>query len=208
MKGKFITIEGIEGSGKSSQVKYMMDFIEKNGKSVIYTREPGGIKLGESIRGLLLSDDYKDMHLNTETLLFLAARSENIQKLIKPVLNTGTWIVCDRFMDSTYAYQYYLKGMDYQFIKNIHAKILEGCYPDQTIILDLDVSQALDRISTRKDNNRFDKMDHSMHEKIRDGYLQIARLNPDRVTVVNAAWSVDKVSSSIEPYLLKLLKTN
>lgn len=201
MQGKFITIEGIEGSGKSSQVTFMLDYFNQNRIDAIYIREPGSVALSEQIRNIILDDKYKDMEPLTEALLFIAARAENVAKVIKPALDSGKWVICDRFIDSTYVYQSLLKGVDYEFIKSLHNAVLQGVFPDHTFILDLPVEIAQQRLTYRQDNNRFDTMSIDHHQKIRDGYLKIASLNSDRIKVIDATPYAIQVHLDMRKYL-------
>lgn len=181
MKGKFITFEGSEGCGKSTQSKMLFDYLKAKGLRVIYLREPGGVKVSEMIREILLNPKNKISPV-AETLLYMAARAQVVEEIIKPALLSGKIVVCDRFMDSTIAYQGYGLGIDIKLIKSIGNFATGGISPDLTIFLDLPVKSGLKYRHNCKD--RIEQRSVSYHEKVRRGYLALAKSQPRRIRVV------------------------
>jgi len=189
-KSFFITFEGIEGSGKSFLSKKLFYKVKKMGIPCIYTREPGGTKLAEKIREVILKDyfnaNFKEkFNRYSDTLLYLAARNEHIINRIKPAINKKNVIICDRFIDSTLAYQVYGKGVNKKFVDIIHKHILGGIKPDLTFILISNVSKALKRLSKRKKKNRYDKFSRSFYTNVQKAFLKISRSNSKRYFVVD-----------------------
>ena len=193
----FITFEGIEGCGKSTQAKILHDYFTKNNIKSILTREPGGTKLAEKIRELLLSDDFGRICSKTEILLNYAARKDHIKKLINPALENGTKVISDRFFDSTFAYQGFGRGVQLELIKKIHKEILKDFAPDITFLIDIDINIAMKRVKLRGESNKFDKMDLEFHQKIKDGFLQIAKNNPERIKIIDGNKSKEEVHEEI-----------
>lgn len=181
MKGKFITFEGSEGCGKSTQSKLLFEYLRSKGKKVIYLREPGGVKVSEAIRQLLLNPKNK-IPSAAETLLYMAARSCVVEEIIRPALRFGKTVICDRFMDSTVAYQGYGLGVDIKLIKLIGEFATQRITPDLTIFLDLPVKSGLKYRHNCKD--RIEQRSFKYHQKVRKGYLAIAKGHPQRVKIV------------------------
>lgn len=181
MKGKFITFEGSEGCGKSTQSKLLFEYLRSKGKKVIYLREPGGVKVSEAIRQLLLNPKNK-IPSAAETLLYMAARSCVVEEIIRPALRSGKTVICDRFMDSTVAYQGYGLGVDIKLIKLIGEFATQRITPDLTIFLDLPVKSGLKYRHNCKD--RIEQRSFKYHQKVRKGYLAIAKGHPQRVKIV------------------------
>ena len=181
MSGKFITFEGSEGCGKSTQSKLLFDYLRTKGKKVIYLREPGGVKVSELIREILLNPKNK-IYPEAETLLYMAARAQVVQEIIKPALRAGKTVVCDRFMDSTIAYQGYGLGIDIKQIKCIGNFATQGISPDLTIFLDLPVASGLKHRHNCQD--RIEQRSVNYHEKVRKGYLALAKNQPRRIKIV------------------------
>jgi dTMP kinase len=199
---KFITFEGIEGSGKSTQTKLLFNHFNKINQPAILTREPGGTKVAEEIRNLLVNGDIGKFDGITETLLNFAARRDHVEKLIKPTLKAGKTVICDRFFDSTYAYQGFGYELDLALIENVKKLAINDFAPDITFLIDIDVEMAMERIISREDNNRYEKMDISFHQKVRKGFLEIAKNNP-RIKIINGAKSVPEIHYEIIGYLSK-----
>jgi dTMP kinase len=181
MKGKFITFEGSEGCGKSTQSQLLFRYLKAKGKKVIYLREPGGVILSEKIREILL-DPKSQICAEAETLLYMAARAQVVEEIIKPALEAGKIVVCDRFLDSTIAYQGYGLGVDIKLIKNLGNFATQGIKPDLTIFLDLPVEHGLKHRNNCKD--RIEQRSISYHEKVRNGYLSLVRQEPARIKIV------------------------
>lgn len=186
MRGKFITIEGCEGVGKSTQTKLLMDYLEKKGKKIYYTREPGGTSVSEQIRKIILDPENSEMDALTELLLYVAARRQLVTEVIKPKLDEGYYVICDRFTDSTLAYQGYARGLDKNVIKRLNALVTEGVNIDITIFLDLNPTESFKRKGGADVNDRLESETAAFHGKVYEGYKQIAAEEPERVAVINA----------------------
>ena len=203
MRGKFISIEGIEGAGKSTQIAFIRDYLISHGKKVVITREPGGTQLGEGLRALLLANS---MAATTELLLILAARSEHISQVIMPALRRGCWVISDRFIDATFAYQGGGRGIDYHKISKITDWALNGLQADITFLLDLAVELGQKRMLARKQTtDRFEQENADFFQRIRDCYLDRAQYEPERIKVINADRSVNHVTSQIVHHLDRMI---
>ena len=203
-KSLFITFEGIEGSGKSYQSKILYRKLKKIKIPVILTREPGGTKGAEKIREIILKDyfDFKPsekFNKYTDTLLYLASRNEHVINKIKPSILKKKIVICDRFIDSTMAYQVYGKNVNKNFIDHIHKHILKGLKPDITFLLKVNVSKALSRLKKRKKKNRYDKFSKSFYSKVQNAFIKISRNNKKRYIVLDNT----NDSNSIEKIILK-----
>jgi len=195
--GKFITFEGGEGAGKSTQIKRLAAAIEKTGLTVTVTREPGGSRGAETIRAMLLDPD-AEWDPPTEALLHFAARADHYTTKIAPALKEGAWVLCDRFADSTRAYQGYGLGLDMGAIETLYEIALDDFVPDLTIILDIPVETGVERMIERgADPDRYEKMDTAFHERLRQGFLEIAKQDPDRCAVIDADNDIDTVTARI-----------
>ena len=189
-KSVFVTFEGIEGSGKSYQSKKLFRKIKSMGFPAIYTREPGGTKAAEKIREVILKDyfhpDSKEkFNKYTDTLLYLAARNEHIKNKIKPAISKKKIIICDRFIDSTLAYQVYGKGVSKTLVNLIHKYILGGIKPDLTFLLKVNISKAMDRLKNRKKKNRYDKFSRNFYNRVQNAFIKIAKKNKTRYFVLD-----------------------
>ncbi|MBP7212770.1 MAG: dTMP kinase [Anaerolineaceae bacterium] len=193
----FISLEGPEGSGKSSQLPYLAEYIESLGFSVVKTREPGGTKIGDQIREVLVRMDNEELHPRTEILLFLAARAQLVEEVIKPSLAKGKVILCDRFGDSTLAYQGYGHGLDLDKLRAMLQFATNGLKPDLTILLDVDILTGLKRKKAKEEWNRLDAYESSFHERVRNGYHQLAQEEPERWRIVDASQPADLVQSQL-----------
>ncbi len=190
----FITLEGIEGSGKTTQARYMVKFLQSRGHDCVMTREPGGTRIGEKIRAILLDPESKDMDPLGELLLYAADRAQHIKELVNPFLSAGKTVLCDRFYDATVAYQGFARGLDIELINKLHEFILKDLKPDITFLLDLPPKVGLLRAWQQIKNGtrtgietRFEEEKLPFHEKVRSGYLEIARVEPDRFRVIDAS---------------------
>jgi dTMP kinase len=203
MRGKFITLEGPEGSGKSTQAKTLIQRLAERGIEAVYTREPGGTMLGEAIRNILQHNQAGESPCErAELLLFEASRNQLVEKVIRPNLEKGIWVICDRFMDSTTAYQGYGRGLPVEEIQSINRFTVNGLSPDLTLLLDLDVAAGFERIAQRylargESADRFEQEERSFHERVRAGYLKLAGQAPERFRIINAAQQSDAVASDI-----------
>jgi dTMP kinase len=202
-KHLFISFEGIEGSGKSYQSQKLYKFLSKNNKRVIFTREPGGSISSEEIRKIILTGHKNKFTSITDTLLYLAARSEHVEKVIKPNIHKNNYIICDRFVDSTIAYQVYGKGVNKSLIENIHKHILGSIKPDITFILKVSSKKAFQRLKKRKKTNRYDKFSINFYKKVQKGFLKIAKFNKKRCYVINNSEDNNKTEKLIQKILLK-----
>jgi dTMP kinase len=196
-RGCFITIEGIEGVGKSTQIAAIVTALEAQGKRVLLTREPGGTELGEAIRELLLSTDYPPMDQRTELLLMFAARAEHIYSRIIPALDDGIWVISDRFTDASYAYQGGGRNIPIDKIGRLEQWVQEGFSPDFTFLLDAPVEIGLARARNRGPQDRIEKEDMEFFQRVRDLYLQRAGKEPERFRVINAANSEMDVKKDV-----------
>lgn len=202
----FITFEGPEGSGKSSQLPALASFIASRGYDVVSTREPGGTRIGNQIREILMRMDNTELHPRTEILLFQAARAQLIEELILPSLAAGKVILCDRYGDSTLAYQGYGHGLDLDRLKMILEFATSGLKPDLTILLDVDVMVGLKRKKAKEEWNRMDAFELSFHERVRRGYHELVSQEPARWKIVDASQSQEQVQEDIRQIVLDALR--
>ena len=195
-KGMFITFEGIDGCGKSTQSKLLSESLRKRGYSVVYTREPGGTKLAEALRTILLDPDNHISAL-AELMLYEASRAEHVSKIILPAIKSRKIVICDRFFDATNAYQGYGRGLGLNMIDTLNRFASLGVTPDLTVLLDIPAREGLKRAKALKKSDRMETEKISFYEKVRKGYLSIARKYPARVKVVKTEDSVEKTQASI-----------
>ena len=206
VSGKFITLEGIEGVGKTTAIDTVTSFCENYlNKKVINTREPGGTKLAERFRDLLLEETEEHLTSRTELLLFFAGRAQHISELIEPALQKGYFVISDRFVDATYAYQGGGRGVDLNVIKTLENMVHPNLKPDLTLLLDAPLDVCAKRVNSRKFKDRFEQEQDDFFEKVRNSYLQRANQEPQRIKIVNANQSINGVQKSIENELLKAL---
>ncbi len=183
---KFITVEGIEGVGKSTHSRTLCEYLRDRGIDVLATREPGGTRLGERIRGLLLDAGEPPMHPESELLLIFGARAEHLHQVVLPALAAGRWVVCDRFTDATYAYQGGGRGISYPRIAALEQWVQNDLRPHVTVLLDADVQVALSRVRTRSAEDRFERESLDFFTRVRHAYLELATREPRRFRVVDA----------------------
>ncbi|MCG3116045.1 MAG: dTMP kinase [Candidatus Manganitrophus sp. SA1] len=198
MKGHFITFEGVEGSGKTTQMAILGHALETRGYPVVRTREPGGTKIGDAIRALILDSKNQMMDAKTEFLLYLASRAQHLKEVILPALSEGKIILCDRFADATYAYQGYGRGLSKREIELIGRFVTGGLSPDLTLLLDIDVKKGLARLKGREEINRLDQEALQFHEAVRKGYLNLAKRNPRRIRVIRTDAGVEEIAKKIK----------
>ena len=194
LKGLFITFEGGDGCGKTTQIKLLDEYLRSKGYKTLLTREPGSVGLGEKIREILLNYDGEVSNV-CESFLFLADRAQNIDCIIKPALEKGTVVICDRHTDSSVAYQGYGRGLDIDRIKMLNNIATSGLKPDLTIILDVDVETSQARVGSQKD--RMESAGIEFFERVRKGYLEIAKQEPERVKVVDSTQSIEEIHRQI-----------
>ena len=198
MPGRFITLEGGEGTGKSTQLRRLVAALEQTGLTVVKTREPGGSPGAEQIRKLVVEGEVGRWNPITETLLVYAARADHVTRTIGPALARGEWVVSDRFNDSTYAYQGAGRGVERETIRRIDAAVLDDFKPDLTVILDLPVETGLARADARGGTEtRFESFDQDFHERMRKAFLDIARRQPERCRVIDATRDESQVAAAI-----------
>ncbi len=206
--GKFITLEGGEGAGKSTQIARLVAYLRDAGVDVIATREPGGAPGAEAIRSLLVEGEPGRWTPLTEALLHSAARADHLARTVRPALAAGTWVVCDRFTDSTLAYQGFGHGLDAARLRALNDLVTEGLAPDLTLILDLPVTVGLARAGGRPGaEDRYERMGHDFHDRLRQGFLAIAREAPGRCAVIDATQDVDIVAHAIARTVAQRLGT-
>lgn len=197
-KAYFITVEGIEGAGKSTCLQRIERRIRASGRELLLTREPGGTPLGEALRDLLLGHRHEGMHDDTELLLMFAARAEHLRSRIEPALAANTWVLCDRFTDATYAYQGYGRGIDVKRIALLEDWVQGPRRPDLTLLLDVPVELGLERAGRRSAPDRFERQEREFFERVRSGYLQLAAQAPERYRVIDAAPDLEQVAVQID----------
>ena len=195
--GRFITLEGGEGAGKSTQIQFVKDYLMTRGKDVVVTREPGGTSEGKEIRNLLVSGDKDKWSPLSETLLILADRAAHLERLIRPALAEGKYVVCDRFFDSTRAYQGVAGGLGLDVIHNLQQPVLGTTLPDVTLLLDIDPEKGLRRAQKRGGELRFESKTLAYHRTLRNAFLDFAAQEPDRIFVIDADRDVEAVSADI-----------
>ena len=196
-RGRFITVEGIEGAGKSTQMQAVGEFLRARGVPTVITREPGGTELGEALRQLLLDTENRAMAADTELLLVFAARAEHLDKVIVPALESGTWVLSDRFTDATFAYQGGGRGIDAERIAVLEQWVQGGLRPDLTLLLDLPVTAGMQRIAGRNPPDRFEREDDTFFERIRASYLERAAAEPERFRRIDAGAPPESVRAQV-----------
>lgn len=201
-KGLFITFEGIDGCGKTTQIELLKEELEKKGYTVLLTREPGAKGLGEKFREILLNYD-GEVSSNCESFLFLADRAQHVDTIIKPAINNGTIVLCDRHTDSTVAYQGYGRELDLEQIYQLNKIATNGIVPDITFILDIDIETSLQRIGKGRD--RMENAGREFFERVRNGYIEISKQEPERVKLLNGNSPIKKIQNTISNYVEKLI---
>ena len=197
MRGYFITFEGIEGAGKSTQSVMLHKYLIEKNRKVILTKEPGGTKTGRKIREILLSHSEEIFPPVAELFLYEADRNFHVHNLIKPKINKGYTVICDRFTDSTLAYQGYARGLDIDFVKRLNSTASENIKPDITFLIDIPVEEGLKRIQKTRERDRIEKEEIDFHKKLREGFLKIAQEEKDRIVVLNGLEPAEKIFSQI-----------
>jgi dTMP kinase len=205
MTGKFITVEGIEGVGKTTNMEYLQQLITAAGKELVVTREPGGTPLGEAIRGLLLDPKYKGMDPDCELQLMFAARAEHLDKVIRPAIGAGQWVLCDRFTDATYAYQGGGRGLDTEKIAALEQLVQGDFRPDLTLLLDVPVAIGLERAGKRSTPDRFEQEKVEFFERVRQAYLDMADTHTGRYRVIDASQPLGNVQQQLATVMKTIL---
>lgn len=197
-RGRFITLEGGEGAGKSTQIRLLADALRRAGIGVVTTREPGGSPGAEVVRDLLVNGDPGRWLPVSEAMLLSAARHDHVMRTIRPALDAGQWVLCDRFADSTMAYQGFGHGLDRAMLTTLRDIAVAGTMPDLTLILDVDPAQGLARAAARRGGeDRYERMQAAFHERLRDGYQAIAKAEPERCALIDASVGIEAIQLSI-----------
>lgn len=207
-RGLFLTVEGGEGVGKSTNLAFIAEQIRASGRELVTTREPGGTAIAESIRRLFLEHNDEPMAEMTELLLVFAARAQHLERVIKPALAAGRWVLCDRFTDATYAYQGGGRGLDQQFISALENLVQRELRPDMTFLLDAPVDIGAARVAARGNTDRLESEQQIFFQRVRDCYLQRAHAEPQRFCVIDAAQSLAQVQSQLHVALKRLLNAD
>jgi len=203
-KGIFITFEGVEGAGKTTNIAFIADKLQKAGHEILLTREPGGTKTGEAIREILISKDLPEMHHTTELLLMFAARAEHLHRKIIPALEQGKWVLCDRFTDASYAYQGAGRGIDLKKIAILETFVQNSLRPDYTFLFDLEADIGLARAHSRGEADRFEQQHIDFFNRVRSQYLKMAEAEKDRYRIINAKHDLETVQQQISHVLDEL----
>lgn len=206
MPGQFITIEGIECVGKSTNAKFLEAMLNKKGYKTLVTREPGGSGIGEKIRNILLFEKKDTLSPMTELLLLFAAREKHINEIIKPALENGTWVICDRFTDASFAYQGFGRELGFKKVNQLKTLIQKDFEPDLTILLDAPIEVITSRRKLNP-NDRFESEDKKFFDRVRNGYLELAKIFEDRVKVIDASQDIKDVQNDIRILINTMVKT-
>jgi dTMP kinase len=205
MAGKLIVFEGIDGTGKSTQLTLLQNYLIQKGYGVMATREPGGTTISEEIRSMLLNPAHKDLDYRTEAFLYSSARAQLVYTKIRPALAAGKIVLCDRFIDSTLAYQGYGRGLPIAFLKELNDLATGGLKPDRVLVFDLPVEESFNRVKGRSEKDRLESEPTQFHCQVREGYLTISLQQPDTHIVLNAATSIDKLHQQVVTVVEELL---
>ncbi|HHV99724.1 MAG TPA: dTMP kinase [Clostridiaceae bacterium] len=200
-KGLFITIEGMDGSGKTTQINMIRDYISEKGYNVMLAREPGGTKISEKIRDIILDPANGAMAAITEVLLYASARAQLVAEVIKPAVESGSVVVCDRFIDSSFAYQGFGRGIDIKTIADVNRAAIDGMMPDLTFFIDMSPEIALKRRMASSEADRIEKEHMEFHMKAYNGYKELARLYPERIKTIDGNRTVEEISQEIRKWL-------
>ncbi len=206
MKGIFITVEGTDGSGKSTQIKLLMEYLKSKGCDILFTREPGGTQISEKIRDIILDVNNKEMTGMTEALLYAASRAQHVEEKIIPAVNAGKIVICDRFVDSSIAYQGYARGLGSDLIMQINKFAVNGSMPDITLFFDLSPEKGILRKKNERELDRMELEKLDFHKKVYDGYKYLCEKYPDRIKVIDADNTVQNVHEYVVNKLDELLK--
>lgn len=198
MKGLFITIEGGDGSGKSTQIKLLYEFLENKGYDIVLTREPGGTLISEEIRKVILNKDFMEMSDMTEALLYAAARAQHVHQLVRPLVAKGKIVICDRYVDSSIVYQGYARGMGIETIETINRFATGGLKPDLTVLLQISAEEGIMRKSSQQELDRLELQKLEFHLKVAEGYQMMAEREPDRILMIDASKSIEEIGNLIQ----------
>lgn len=201
MKGYFITVEGLDGCGKTTQLNNIADYFEQKGRKVILTREPGGTKLGEKIREILLDVDNTGMNSVAELMLYAAARAQIVSELIVPAVEQGKIVICDRFIDSSIAYQGYGRKLGAEIVEGINSYALQGCKPDITFLFDISPEEIARRKTLKEKLDRVESEKIDFHNRVYEGYLALAEANRERIIVIDARKSIEEIFKEVKCHI-------
>lgn len=207
MTGRFITFEGVEGCGKTTQTALLRERLERQGHTVEVTREPGGTPIGEAVRRVLLEPSHACMNPITELLLYEAARAQHVAERIQPALAAGTVVLCDRFADSTTAYQGAGRALPMEMVLRLHEQACQGTWPDLTIVIDVPAEEGLARVAREDVPDRLEREPVAFHRRVREAFLRLAEREPARVKVVDGMQTIDRVATAIYKHVEALLRT-
>ncbi len=197
MKEIFITMEGPDGSGKTTQIELLKEYLEKKGYDILITREPGGTAISEAIRKIILNPEFEEMSHMTELLLYASARAQLVNQVIKPALEAGKAVICDRFVESSAVYQGIGRGLGVETVYEVNSYALGDVKPKLTIFMDLDAEEGIRRKKNQTELDRMEKEDLSFHKRVVDGYRQLAQLYPERIVSINATLPIKEIHSMI-----------
>lgn len=207
-RGIFITVEGTDGSGKTTQIKLMEEYLKNKGFEVILKREPGGTKISELIRGLILDINNTEMGKTTEMLLYAASRAQLVHEVIRPSLMEGKMVICDRFVDSSYVYQGFGRGIDSKTIEEVNQAALDGIEPDITFFFDIDPEEALSRRIASTGADRIENEKIEFHKKVYSGYKKLAEKYPRRIKTIDSNRGIEEIFEEVQNWLDRLIKTD
>lgn len=206
MKGIFISMEGPDGSGKSTQIELLKKYLASRGyEDIIVTREPGGTRISEAVRSIILNREYVEMNYMTEALLYAAARAQLVGQVIKPALEQGRAVISDRFVDSSVVYQGMARNLGVDVVYNINSYAIQDCMPDLTIHLDLPAGTGLERAKGRAQLDRMEMETLDFHNKVAQGYRELAKLAPDRIKTIDATMSIQDINNQIISYIEQIM---
>lgn len=206
MKSLFISMEGPDGSGKSTQIELLKNYLSAQGYDIIITREPGGTTISEAIRNIILNRDYSEMSYTTEMFLYAAARAQLVEEVIKPALNSNKAVICDRFIDSSAVYQGIARGLGVENVYNINNYALNGISPDMTFLLDLDAEEGIKRKRNQAELDRMETEKIDFHRKVVEGYRMLAKRDPERIISIDATLPVNEINQIIINEVTKRIK--
>ncbi|HBC58510.1 MAG TPA: dTMP kinase [Gammaproteobacteria bacterium] len=204
LANRFITFEGIEGAGKSTQIQLLGEYLKQQHQQVIITREPGGTPIADQIRELLLNRQEEALTDSSELLLMFAARSQHLSQVILPALKQGAWVLCDRFTDSTLAYQGFGRGMDQTMISQLKEWVQGDLHPGMTFLFDMPVKLALDRVQQRGKKDRFEEEDLQFHTRVKEGFLNLYQREPERIVLIDALQSIEAIQQILIAHVATL----
>jgi len=203
-RGIFISIEGPDGSGKSTQINNIKKFFEDKDLEIVFTREPGGTAIGDRIREILLDNNCKEMDYMTEAMLYAASRAQHVSQVIRPAIEAGKIVICDRFVDSSLAYQGYGRGLG-EAVAVINSYAVAGCMPDVTFLMKLDPGIGKSRVSSRNQEDRLESEKVAFHQEVYNGYLELEKNNPDRIFGIDASRGIEEIRDDIYKKLEEVL---